>query len=95
MAQAFFLLTSLAEQSILLMAEYTLDITGEVCPMTLVKTKLKLEKLAPGDLLTILVRDGEASRNVPRGLKDHGHEVLEASVLDNGVCSIIVRKDER
>ncbi len=75
--------------------EYTLDITGELCPMTLVKTKLMLEKLAPGDLLMIRLRGAEARRNVPQSLKDHGYEVLEERTLEDGCCSVIVRKYER
>lgn len=77
------------------MAEYKLDITGEVCPMTLVKAKLKLEELAAGDLLTILLRDGEARRNVPLSLRDHGHQVIEERLLDDGSCAVVVRKDQR
>ena len=34
----------------------TLDITGLTCPMTWVKTKLELERLAPGDVLTVALR---------------------------------------
>ena len=53
-----------------------LDITGEVCPMTFVKTKLMLERLAPGTIAEVRLRAGEPLDNVPRSVKEDGHEVL-------------------
>jgi len=29
-------------------SDHAIDITGEVCPMTFVRTKLKLERMQPG-----------------------------------------------
>jgi TusA-related sulfurtransferase len=52
-----------------------LDITGLTCPMTWVKTKLELERMAPGEELTVLCRPGEALENVPRSAAEAGHEV--------------------
>jgi TusA-related sulfurtransferase len=54
----------------------TLDITREVCPMTYVRTKLKLETLAPGELLEVLLTGAEPVKNVPRSARDEGHEVV-------------------
>jgi TusA-related sulfurtransferase len=53
----------------------TLDITGLTCPMTWVRTKLELEKLAPGEVLDVRCREGEALENVPRSAAAAGHEV--------------------
>ncbi len=53
----------------------TLDITGLTCPMTWVKTKLELERLAPGDRLEVRCATGEALENVPRSAREAGHEV--------------------
>ncbi|KKK50931.1 hypothetical protein LCGC14_3120070, partial [marine sediment metagenome] len=36
-----------------------LDITDEHCPMTFVKTKLELAKLNEGDILEVLLKEGE------------------------------------
>jgi len=60
----------------------TLDITKETCPMTFVKTKLKLESLQPGDILEVFLKDGEPMKNVPRSVKDEGHKILK--VEQNG-----------
>ena len=35
------------------MADFALDITRDVCPLTFVKTKLLLERMAPGDTAEI------------------------------------------
>lgn len=52
-----------------------LDITGLTCPMTWVKTKLELERIDPGDVLTVRCLPGEALENVPRSARDAGHDV--------------------
>ena len=51
----------------------TLDITGLTCPMTWVKTKLELERMAPGEALDVRCREGEALENVPRSAREAGH----------------------
>ncbi len=53
----------------------TLDVTALTCPMTWVKTKLALERMAPGDVLTVRCAPGEALENVPRSAQEAGHEV--------------------
>jgi tRNA 2-thiouridine synthesizing protein A len=70
----------------------TLDLHGEVCPYTFVKTKLALEQLAKGAELRIVVDHAPASRNVPRACKDDGHDVVRVSEIADGEWEIIVRK---
>ena len=41
------------------MKRHSIDVTADHCPMTFVKTKLELEKLAPGDSLEVLLKKGE------------------------------------
>lgn len=57
------------------MATRTLDITALICPMTWVRTKLELERLAAGDALHVTCRPGEALENVPRSAREAGHAV--------------------
>jgi TusA-related sulfurtransferase len=56
-------------------AVHTLDVTADTCPLTWVRTKLALERLAPGDTLVVEVPEGEALENVPRSAAEAGHEV--------------------
>ena len=58
-------------------ADHLIDITGEVCPITFVKTKLALEKLAPGAVLAVDLKGREPLENVPRSAREAGHDVLE------------------
>ena len=53
----------------------TLDITALTCPMTWVRTKLELERMAPGEELDVRCREGEALENVPRSAAEAGHDV--------------------
>jgi TusA-related sulfurtransferase len=69
------------------MPAHTLDITGLTCPMTWVRTKLELERLAPGDVLAVRCPPGEALENVPRSAEDAGHEVA----VDGATVRIVRR----
>ncbi len=54
-----------------------LDLEGVVCPNNFVKTKLKLEEMREGEILEVILDDGEPIKNVPRAVKEEGHEILE------------------
>jgi tRNA 2-thiouridine synthesizing protein A len=53
-----------------------IDITGEVCPMTFVRTKLKLERMKSGEILAVRLKGEEPLKNVPRAARDEGHAIL-------------------
>ena len=53
-----------------------IDITGDVCPLTFVKTKLLLEKMPPGAVATVRLKGAQPLDNVPRSVRAHGHEVI-------------------
>ncbi len=57
-------------------AVQTIDITGEVCPMTFVRTKLRLERMRAGEILSVRLRGEEPLRNVPKAARDEGHCIL-------------------
>ena len=69
-----------------------LDLRGEVCPYTFVKTKLRLEELDSGQDLTILLDDSLATANVSKSLKSEGHEILDLKTISVGVWQIVVKK---
>lgn len=54
----------------------TLDLRGVICPYNFVKTKLRLDTMLPGEILAVLLDDGEPIRNVPRSVENEGHTVL-------------------
>jgi tRNA 2-thiouridine synthesizing protein A len=53
----------------------TLDITALTCPLTWVRTKLELERMAGGEALVVRCSPGEALENVPRSAREAGHAV--------------------
>jgi TusA-related sulfurtransferase len=55
---------------------YYLDITGEVCPMTFVKTKLLVERMTPGEVLEVRLKGREPLTNVPRSVAELGHHIV-------------------
>jgi TusA-related sulfurtransferase len=57
-------------------ADFHLDITAEVCPLTFVRTRLLLERMAPGQVLEIRLKGAEPLENIPRALVEEGHELL-------------------
>lgn len=69
-----------------------LNIKGEVCPYTFVKTKLALETMNPGQVLRIIVDHLPATENVPKSLKGEGNVVLEISRINETDWQIIARK---
>lgn len=74
-----------------IMAEL-LDLRGEVCPYTFVKSKLRIEDMAVAEELFILLDDSAATANVSRSLKSEGHEILDLRTVSEGVWQIRVRK---
>ena len=58
-------------------AQYSLDISTETCPLTLVKAKLLLENMAAGEVACIRLGGGEPLDTLPRTLREGGHSVLD------------------
>ncbi len=71
----------------------TVDITREACPMTYVRTKLKLETLASGSILEVLLKGDEPLKNVPRSARDEGHEVVSLEPRPDGTWRLLIKKD--
>lgn len=69
-----------------------LDLKGEVCPYTFVKSKLALEQMDTRQVLRITVDNSESASNVPRSLELEGHEVIEVEQVSPSVWDIVVKK---
>lgn len=72
----------------------TVDITDVVCPVTFVKAKVALEELDDGQILAIHMNDGEPVQNVPRSIKEEGHQILKLNTNEDGTYTLIVKKVE-
>jgi tRNA 2-thiouridine synthesizing protein A len=51
------------------------DVRDVACPMTWVRTRVALDRLAPGEALEVLLAAGEPLENVPRTAEEEGHRV--------------------
>jgi TusA-related sulfurtransferase len=80
-----------AEENLDLVADAELDLRGVICPYNFVKTKLKLETMESGQVLAVMLDDGEPIRNVPRSVADDGHMVLKQEVVANSY-RVMIRK---
>jgi TusA-related sulfurtransferase len=69
-----------------------IDIRGDVCPYTFVKSKLALEELESGQVLEVIVDHAPATENVPRSMESEGHEVLKVEEIGENLWRIIIRK---
>jgi TusA-related sulfurtransferase len=69
-----------------------IDITGDVCPMTFVRTRLALDRLAPGDTLRVRLKGEEPVRNVPRTAIEQGHQVISQETDSAGITTVLIRR---
>lgn len=73
-------------------ADRRLDIRGDICPITFVKTKLTIEKMAKGQLLEVLIDYAPSAENVPRSLAHEGHEIVSLTREEGPLWTLRVRK---
>lgn len=71
----------------------SIDLRGVSCPLNYVKTKLKLEELESGQILEILLADGEPILNVPRSAREDGNEIVAVTQIDDHY-RVLIRKGE-
>jgi len=72
-----------------------IDLCGELCPFTFVRTKLALEELPIGALLRVIVDHEPATRNIPRSAAEWGQDVLGVTSLSPRTWAIDLRKRVR
>ncbi len=70
----------------------TVDITDKVCPLTFVKVKVTLDELDDGEVLAVRLNDGEPVQNVPRSVKEEGHQILKLVDNEDGTYELIIKK---
>lgn len=60
--------------------------------MTFVRTKLKLAQIAKGDILEVLLSEGEPLENVPRSAKEQGFNVIAIDHVDGTTYKVTIEK---
>jgi TusA-related sulfurtransferase len=74
-------------------AQIELDLRGVICPYNFVKTKLKLDTMSAGEILAVILDDGEPIRNVPQSVKNEGHTILTQDQLGSS-HRVLIQKGE-
>ncbi|MFC1482681.1 sulfurtransferase TusA family protein [Candidatus Margulisiibacteriota bacterium] len=69
----------------------TIDLKGVPCPMNFVKTKVALEEIEPGEMLEVILDEGEPMINVPRSVKEEGHKIIKV-IPDGNTFHLIIEK---
>jgi TusA-related sulfurtransferase len=54
-----------------------LDLRGTPCPLNFVRTKLRLEKMPPNQVLEVWLDKGEPIEQVPNSLQMSGYQILQ------------------
>lgn len=72
-------------------APNTLDATGLLCPLPVLKARKRLQSLAAGDVLTVQADDPAAIVDIPHFCVEAGHRLV-SSDLSGNVQTYVIRK---
>ena len=70
----------------------SLNLRGVACPINFVKTKVRLETLNEGQVLELIIDDGEPMLNVPRSIKEEGHRIIKVEKLSDNSLRLLIMK---
>jgi TusA-related sulfurtransferase len=79
-------------------ASARVDVRAYACPITWVKTRIALDRLGAGEVLEVLLLEGEPVDSVPRSAEEDGHRVLSVEALAGepvGSYRLLVEKRDR
>lgn len=71
--------------------EKKLDATGLFCPEPVFRTKIEMERMQVGDILTVSADDPAAEDDISRWVTRNGHELLDMKKID-GVITFKIKK---
>lgn len=60
-------------------AEKKLDATGLFCPEPVFRTKIEIERMQVGEIITVAADDPAAEDDISRWVTRNGHELLDLS----------------
>ncbi len=70
-----------------------LDVKGLRCPLPVIKTRLALNEMAVGDVVTVMATDPASNIDIRHLCNITGHELVDASQEDS-VLTFVIRKCE-
>ena len=51
-----------------------------------------LEELGDGQILSVRMNEGEPVQNIPRSVKDEGHQIIKLINNEDGTYNLLVKK---
>jgi tRNA 2-thiouridine synthesizing protein A len=71
------------------MSNYSLDARRLLCPMPVIRTQHKIEKLTQGDILEVICTDPGVINDIPAWCRINGHHVLKISEVNSDIVLMI------
>lgn len=71
--------------------DQTLDATGLLCPLPVLKAAKRLKSMAPGEVLEMRADDPAAVVDVPHFCSEQGHTLVSASD-ESGIQVYLIRR---
>lgn len=71
-----------------------LDARGLNCPLPVLKTKVLLARMQPGQVLRVTATDPHATIDFEAYCARTGHELLRVQEADDGVTEFLIRRAE-
>lgn len=68
------------------------DLRPFACPLTYVKTRIALDRLAAGERLEVWLAAGEPVESVPRSAAEDGHRVVSVEPLAADGFRVVLEK---
>lgn len=72
-------------------SENTLDLSGLLCPLPVLKARKRLEAMSSGDVLKVIATDPMSAIDMPHFCSEQGHTLLEQSE-DGGALIFRIRR---
>jgi tRNA 2-thiouridine synthesizing protein A len=71
--------------------EITLDLSGLLCPLPVLKARKKLNQTASGTVLIVIATDPMAAIDIPHFCNEQGHQ-LESQSTDGSILTFRIRR---
>lgn len=69
-----------------------LDLSGEVCPVPLVKSRRAMDKMRSGEILEIIIASENSKVNITLAAKELGNKIKRIEKDENGKWHITIQK---
>jgi tRNA 2-thiouridine synthesizing protein A len=75
-------------------ADVVVDTRGLLCPMPVVKAKLALEEMKPGQVVKVLSTDPGSLKDFPAWCQETGNRLLAARKEEKGLYAFFIKKGQ-